>query len=147
MSVTYGLSPIFLAKDHVEIPTILLAEDDAAFLESVKQLLKTEFEVIAAVGDGEALIEAAQRLNPDIIISDISMPGLGGLQAARRLMAIQPDAKILFLTVHEERVFVDQAKKSGALGYVLKRCAPAHLIPAIREVLQGRAFVCPAIPE
>ena len=119
----------------------MLADDDAALREGVQKLLEPEFEILASVGDGQSLIEAAQTLTPDLIISDISMPLLNGLQATRRLIALQPKARVIFLTVHEEAAFVAEANKSGALGYVVKRCAASHLIPAIREVLQGRSFV------
>lgn len=124
-------------------PTILLADDDAALLQTVQKLLQPEFIVVASVGDGEALLEAAQAHRPDLIIADITMPLLNGLQAARRLKETQPDARILFLTVHEDHAFVAAAKKIGALGYVIKRCAASRLIPAIHRVLQGDSFVSP----
>jgi DNA-binding NarL/FixJ family response regulator len=126
---------------------VLLADDDAAFQEALRKFLEPHFQIVASVGDGKALVEAAQALTPDVIIADISMPVLNGLQAVRRLKAVQPNARILFLTVHEEPAFVTEAEKSGALGYVLKRCAPSDLIPAIRKVLQGSSFICPSAPE
>ena len=131
----------------MEKPKILLADDDAALRESVQKLLESEFLIAATVGDGQALLEAAQALTPDLIIADISMPLLDGFQAIRRLKTIQPNARIVFLTIHEEAPFVAEARKIGAVGYVLKRCAPSDLIPAIREVLEGGAFVCPCVPE
>jgi DNA-binding NarL/FixJ family response regulator len=128
-------------------PLILLADDDTAFLEGLRRLLEPEFRIAESVGDGRALVEAAQARSPDLIVADISMPLLNGFQALRRLKVAQPNARVIFLTVHEEPAFVSEAMKSGAQGYVLKRCAPFHLIPAIRAVLQGSLFVCPAPVE
>jgi len=122
---------------------ILLAEDDVSLRECVRRLLEPEFKILACVGDGQSLIEAAQTLTPDLIITDISMPVLNGFQAVRRLRTVQPNARVIFLSVHEEAAFVAEANKSGALGYVVKRCASSHLIPAIREALEGRSFVGP----
>ena len=125
-------------------PTVVLADDDRDLLENVQKLLESEFQVLACVTDGHKLIEAARLLAPDLIVTDISMEGLNGIRAARLLKAEQPNARIIFLTVHDESVFVAEARKVGALGYVIKQSADSDLIPAIREVLQGRPFVSPA---
>jgi len=125
----------------MEKPRILLADDDAALRESVQKLLESEFRIVASVGDGQALLEAAQALTPDLIIADISMPFLDGFQAIRRLKAIQPNARIIFLTVHDERPFVAEAMKIGASGYVVKRFAHLDLVPAVREALRGGSFI------
>lgn len=122
----------------------MLVDDDAAFLEKLEKLLQPQFEVVASVGDGQALLEAAHAHQPDLIITDITMPLLDGLEAARRLKAAQPDAKILFLTMHENPALVAAAKNIGVLGYVIKRCAPSRLISSIRAVLQGQPFVSPS---
>ena len=124
--------------------TILLADDDPNLLESVQKLLEPEFNVVACVSDGYELIEAAKSLVPDLIVTDISMEGLNGIRAARLLKSEQPDARIIFLTVHNEAAFVTEACKVGALGYVIKQFADSDLIPAIREALQGRSFVSAA---
>ena len=124
--------------------TILLADDDPNLLESVQKLLEPEFNVVACVSDGYELIEAAKSLVPDLIVTDISMEGLNGIRAARLLKSEQPDARIIFLTVHNEAAFVTEACKVGALGYVIKQSADSDLIPAIREALQGRSFVSAA---
>jgi DNA-binding NarL/FixJ family response regulator len=118
-----------------------------AFREALQEFLEPEFSIVGSVGDGQALVEAAHALAPDVIITDISMPVLNGLQAVRRLKTAQLDALVIFLTVHEEPAFVMEAGKNGARGYVLKRCAPSDLIPAILEVLQGRPFVCSSALE
>lgn len=129
------------AATDMRKPTILLADDDLALLQSVERLLQAEFTVLGAVNDGCALLEAAKALTPDLVITDISMPGLSGIRAARQLRADQPDARIIFLTVHDDPAFIAEAKKIGALGYVVKQSAASDLLPAIREVLQGRSFV------
>jgi DNA-binding NarL/FixJ family response regulator len=128
-------------------PTIVLADDDRALLEGVHKLLKSEFNVVACVSDGYGLIEAAKSFLPDLIVTDISMEGLSGIRAARQLMLEQPVPRIIFLTVHEEPAFLAEARKVGALGYVVKRSADSDLIPAIREVLKGRSFVSRAAQQ
>jgi DNA-binding NarL/FixJ family response regulator len=124
-------------------PSVLLAEDDVAYRNALQTLLEPQFSIVAAVGDGQALLETVQTLAPDIVISDISMPMINGIQALRRLKANRSPARVIFLTVHEDPAFVREAEKSGADGYVLKRCAPTDLVPAIRKVLQGSPFVFP----
>ena len=131
-------------NNQVTRPTILLADDDSALLESLRKLLECEFHVLAAVANGQALVEAAQSLHPDLVVADISMPLLSGFQAARRIKAARSDARVIFLTMHEEPAFIVEARKTGAYGYVIKRCIPSHLIPAIRKVLQGSPFVGPS---
>jgi DNA-binding NarL/FixJ family response regulator len=125
-------------------PQILLADDDPELLDAVAKLLGPEFEVVASVKHGHALIEAAKALTPDLIVTDISMPLLSGFHAIRRIKADCPDTRVIFLTVHTEPGFVTAAKKMGALGYVTKQCIPTHLIPAIREVLNGGTCFCSA---
>jgi DNA-binding NarL/FixJ family response regulator len=128
-------------------PRVLLADDDADLLEGVAALLKPEFEVVALVKDGHALIEAAQTLVPDLIVTDISMPLLNGFYAIRRIKADRPETRVIFLTVHNEPAFVSEAKSLAALGYVTKQCIPSHLIRAIREALQNRPFVSTSIRQ
>jgi DNA-binding NarL/FixJ family response regulator len=110
-------------------------------LKSLQDLLRADFEVLACVNDGCELIEAASSLLPDLIITDISMQRLSGIRAARHVMRDQPNARVIFLTVHDEPAFLTEARKIGALGYVVKQSAGLDLIPAIRQVLQGRSFV------
>lgn len=129
----------------LEKPRILLADDDPALLQSVAALLAPEFDVVSCVENGQALIEAAKALNPDLIVTDISMPLLNGFHAIRRIKAERPDTRVIFLTVHTEPAFVSEARKLTALGYIIKQCIPSHLIPAIREVLQDRPFVCTSV--
>ena len=129
----------------VERPTVLLGDDDGALLNGVRRMVELEFEVVATAQDGQALLEAANTLRPDVIVADISMPLLNGFQVARLLKKDRPEVRIVFLTVHEEPVAVAEALEIGVAGYVIKRTAAADLIPAIREVLQGRNFVSPEV--
>ncbi len=126
-------------------PRVLLADDDPALLDHVRQLLEDEFEVVGTVEDGKALLAAACDLHPDLCVTDISMPRMNGFQAARQLKKEQQDVRILFLTVHEEPVVVSEALAIGVAGYVLKRSAAADLIPALWQVLKGGCFVSPAV--
>ena len=126
-------------------PTILLADDESAMLERLRRLLESEFRIVGTAPDGEALLAAAERLKPDLILSDISMPVLNGFEAARRLKSASPEARIIFLTVHEEPTVVLEALGIGVQGYVIKRSAAQDLITAIHEVLQGRSFVSPGV--
>jgi DNA-binding NarL/FixJ family response regulator len=137
----------FAGEDHLTKPSLLLADDDAAFLDGLRQLLEPEFRILDCVGDGRALITAARALAPDVILTDISMPYLSGIQAARQIKAIRPSARVIVLTVHEERAFAVQAERCGVLAYVLKRRAAWDLIPAIRAVIDGSPFICPASLE
>jgi DNA-binding NarL/FixJ family response regulator len=122
-------------------PRIVLADDDGDFLQALQTLLTSEFEIVASVGDGHALIEAAAVNKPDLIVTDISMPLLSGLRAARQLRRDQPSIPIIFLTIREEPAFVTEAQKLGASGYVVKRLAASDLMPAMRTVLLGGSFI------
>ena len=121
-------------------PTILLSDDYAAFFDLLPRLLEPEFQVIGTVKDGEALIAAAIRLIPDIIISDIGLPIVSGFEALRQLIAIQPDIRYIFLTIHKDRVYIEEAQRAGASGYVNKSHADTELVPAIRKALRKREF-------
>jgi DNA-binding NarL/FixJ family response regulator len=122
---------------------ILLADDQPEMLAAVTRLLEDEFDIVAAIVNGEEAIEAVASLDPDLLVLDISMPALNGLEAASRLKSSALRTKIIFLTVHEDIDFVEAAFLAGALGYVLKGRFTTDLIPAIREVLQGRVFCFP----
>jgi DNA-binding NarL/FixJ family response regulator len=122
-------------------PRIVLADDDGDFLHALQTLLTSEFDIVASVGDGHALIEAAAVHKPDLIVTDISMPLLSGLRAARQLRRDQPSIPIIFLTIREEPAFVAEAQKLGASGYVVKRSAASDLMLAMRTVLLGGSFI------
>ncbi len=124
-------------------PRILLADDHPDMLCALSDLLEDGLgEVVGTVMDGQELVEAAQRLKPDVIISDISMPGLNGLDATRALQTSVPQSKIIILTVHREPVYVSLAFKAGARGYLLKRTALyAELSQALLHVLAGDRYI------
>jgi DNA-binding NarL/FixJ family response regulator len=122
-------------------PRLLLADDHAQTLEVLHSLLEPEFDVVAKVRDGFALVSAAARLLPDVIVSDISMPGLDGISAAAAILSSNPAARIVFVTVHSHPILVERAFRTGALGYVVKRQAGDELIPAVRSALRGERHV------
>jgi len=122
-------------------PRILLADDHPEVLDSLRGLLDKLGEVVGIVEDGHALVEAAQRLQPDIIISDISMPRMNGLDATRALQACVPQSKVIILTVHREAVYLSLAFNAGARGYLLKRTAVAELPRAVLHVFAGDRYI------
>lgn len=122
---------------------LLLADDNPSMLQAARRILEPEFQVIGTVHDGQALLEAADALRPDVLIIDISMGMLNGLEAARILTRSECKPKIVFLTVHQDQEFVEEAFSVGALGYVVKPRLGTDLLPAVREALVGRAFVSP----
>jgi DNA-binding NarL/FixJ family response regulator len=126
-------------------PRVLLADDHPKMLEQVTQLLEGEGEIVGTAKNGEQLIDVASSLDPDLIVLDISMPVINGIDAARRLKKSGSRAKVIFLTMHEDDAFVTAAALAGALGYVLKHRISVDLIPAIRKVLQGRVFASPPL--
>ena len=122
-------------------PRVLLADDHPVILSKVRQWLLTEFEIVGAVKDGQALISAAAELKPDVVILDITMPGINGIEAAKQLRQAGLPAKIIFLSIHSDPDFQSEALATGALGYVLKSRLSLDLIPAIHEALADRTFV------
>jgi DNA-binding NarL/FixJ family response regulator len=126
--------------------TILVADDHAVVREGIVGLLTDHgFVVVGAVADGVALIEAAKRLRPDVIITDLSMPALSGLEALTRLAAEQLSSKVIVLTMHDDPDLATRAVKAGAAGFVLKDAASDELINAIEQVKQGRLYLTPAV--
>jgi DNA-binding NarL/FixJ family response regulator len=113
--------------------------------QGLASLLREEFDLVGTVGDGQALLEAAQRLRPDVIVADLAMPVLDGLAALHRLTAARLDAKVIFLTMHADAHLATAALRAGAAGYVLKHAAGEELITAIQEVLQGRTYLTPLL--
>jgi DNA-binding NarL/FixJ family response regulator len=124
---------------------ILLADDQREILETVARLLEDEFDIVATVANGVRAIEAAVRLAPDLIVLDISMPVLNGMEAAFQLKELGSRAKVVFLTVHEDPVLIEAALSVGARGYVLKQRLATDLIPAIRQVLDDLIFVSASV--
>lgn len=126
-------------------PRIVIAEDHTLVREGMRQLLADDFEVIAAVDDGRALLAVAERLQPELILIDISMPRLNGLDAARQLAGVCPDSRLVFVTIHADPAYVQAAFAAGAHGYVLKSEAASGLIAAMHEVLAGRRHLSPGL--
>jgi DNA-binding NarL/FixJ family response regulator len=124
---------------------VLLADDNQRFRATTAQFLQAEFDIVKSFGDGQALLDEVRRLKPDIVLLDISMPVLDGIEAAQKLKAAGSPAKIIFLTMHEDPDHLDAALATGALGYVAKCRLVSDLLPALREVQAGRAFVSPCI--
>jgi DNA-binding NarL/FixJ family response regulator len=120
---------------------VLLADDNATVAKLLADLLEDEFEVVGIVHDGRTLLKAAQELSPDVIVTDISMPLINGLDAARQLKLAGATAKIVLLSAHQEPELAAGALQSGASGYVLKHRAGEELVTALREVISGRAYV------
>jgi DNA-binding NarL/FixJ family response regulator len=128
-------------------PRVLLADDHALLLGAFEKLLAEDCEIVGQVSDGRALLAAADTLKPDVIVLDISMPLLNGLEAGRQIKQKQRNVKLVFLTMNEDTDLAAEAFRSGASAYVLKRSAAAELLTAIREVVQGRSYVTPLITE
>ena len=126
-------------------PRVLLADDHTLVLEGLRRLLEDQCELVGMVEDGRALLDAAPRLAPDVILLDISMPLLNGLDAARRLRALVPRSRIIILTMHADPTYASEAFEAGAAGYVLKRSAASELADAIAAVLAGRRYLTPLI--
>jgi DNA-binding NarL/FixJ family response regulator len=124
---------------------VLLADDHTLLLEAFKRLLEPEFEVVGAVADGRALVAAAQTLKPDVIVLDIAMPLLNGLEAARQLQATSPRPKLIFLTMSLDPDTAAEAWRVGASGYLLKTSAASELTRAIRDALRGLRYVTPTM--
>ena len=126
-------------------PRVLLADDHKIVIEGLKNLLEDEFEILGSVEDGRALVAQAAALHPDVIVADISMPLLNGIEAARQIKKIDDKIKIVFLTMHPDATYAANAFEAGASGFVLKHSASSELIRAIHEAIKGRIFVTPLI--
>jgi DNA-binding NarL/FixJ family response regulator len=126
---------------------ILLADDHVMLLDAFRGLLEPEFEVVGAVTDGRALVTECARLNPDVVLLDISMPLLNGLDAGRQLKAAHRSLKLIYLTMNPDPDLAGEALRIGASGYVLKSSAASELTQAIREALRGRSYITPLIAK
>lgn len=126
-------------------PTILIAEDHTIVREGLVRLLEAHFDVVGAVSDGRALVDAAGRLRADCIVSDLSMPALSGIEALRTLKRREAGVRVVLLTVHADAELAREAIEAGASGFVLKTAAAEELVTAITEVLHGRVYLTPAL--
>lgn len=126
-------------------PRVLLADDHVMMAEGLKRLLADEFELIGVVEDGRALVAAARKLNPDVVVADISMPHLNGIEALCRMKLDNPDVKVVILTMHQSAAYARRALAAGASAFVVKHSAPAELVMAIHAALKGKVFIAPAL--
>ncbi len=128
-------------------PRVLLADDHTLLLEAFEKLLAEECEVVGTVSNGQALLEAAAQLRPDVVVVDIMMPLMNGIDAARRLKELDPDIRIVFLTMNEDPDLAAEAFRAGASAYLLKRSAASELLTAIRETMKRRSYVTPLVTK
>jgi DNA-binding NarL/FixJ family response regulator len=128
-------------------PRIMIADDHAFVADACKKLLEPEYDVVATVGDGRALVRIAATLKPQVIIIDIGMPLLNGLDAGHQIKQILRSVKLVFLTMNTDPVLAAEAFRRGASAYLLKTCAASELAVAIREVLKGMSYLSPAIAK
>ncbi len=126
-------------------PRVLLADDHPIVSEGLQSLLSARFDVVGVVEDGQALLEAARTLAPDVVVADISMPLVNGIEATRRLQREQPQIKVVILTMHREEAYARRALEAGASGYVLKVSAADELLTAVDAALAGTTFVTPEL--
>src|SRR6266705_1157076 len=120
---------------------LLMADDHTLVLEGIRKLLENEFDLVGTVEDGRALLTAAMQIQPDVILLDISMPLLNGIEACRQLVKSMPKVRIIFLTMHADVVYVEEALRAGGAGYLLKRSAASELTIAINAVMRGDRYV------
>src|SRR5271168_3645602 len=124
---------------------ILIADDHQILAEGLRSLLEPEFEVVGVVADGRELVAAAKKHRPDVIVADVTMPLLNGIEAAVQLRDFGVKAKVVFLTMHRDVAYARQAMEAGAAGFVLKHSVASELLTAVREALRGQTYVTPAI--
>jgi DNA-binding NarL/FixJ family response regulator len=129
----------------VSLPRVLLADDHPIVAEGLKNLLSPEFDLVGVVEDGRALVEAARKQKPDVIVADITMPRLNGIEALAELRKDNPGVKVVFLTMHRQVAYARRALKAGAVGFVLKHSAPKELVLAVRAALKGETYVTPSL--
>jgi DNA-binding NarL/FixJ family response regulator len=128
-------------------PRLLLADDHVVFLEGLKKILDPEFELVGEVRDGRSLIDAAKKHRPDVVVADVSMPHLNGIEAARVLRDAGLHSRIVLLTMHDDVVYATEALRAGVSGYVLKNAPSSELLTAIREALKGNLYVAPSLAK
>jgi DNA-binding NarL/FixJ family response regulator len=141
---TFQEISILNSKDKTRA-RVLLADDHPAVAKDLRALLGSEFDVVATVDDGYGLVASAETLTPDVIVTDIAMPGLDGMAAAGEILRRNPRARIVFVTIHNDSEIVQKALTTGVLGYVLKLTAGDELVPATHAALRGERYVSPSV--
>jgi DNA-binding NarL/FixJ family response regulator len=126
-------------------PRILIADDHQILAEGLRSLLEPEFEVVGVVADGRELVAAARKHRPDVVVADVTMPSLNGIEAAVQLLGAGVKTKVVFLTMHRDVAYARRAMEVGAAGFVLKHSVASELLAAVREALHGRTYVTPLI--
>src|SRR5271157_3412606 len=126
---------------------ILLADDHFLIAETLSILLAPHFDVVGVINDGKLVVDEVARLRPEVVLLDVTMPGLNGLDAARLILEQAPNTKIVFLTMHANRVIVNEAFRAAASAFVVKNCAASDLLLAIRTVLGGGTYISPEVQE
>jgi len=129
------------------LPRILIADDHTLVAEACKKLLESEYEVVATVSNGRALVRAAAELKPHLIIVDVAMPLLNGLDAGQQVKDFLPAVKLVYLTMNHDTALAVEAFRRGASGYLLKTCAASELVIAVREVLRNKSYLSPMIAK
>jgi DNA-binding NarL/FixJ family response regulator len=129
----------------VSRPRVLLADDHRVVAEGLKRLLADDFDLVGMVEDGRALVAAAKQLQPDVVVADVTMPQLNGIDAMVQLRKDNPHIKVVFLTMHQDPAYARRALEAGAAGFVVKHSAPAELVMAINAALKGQTFIAPAL--
>ena len=128
-------------------PTVVIADDHTVVREGLARLLENSFDVVGAVGDGRASVTEAERTRPDVVVLDVGMPLLNGMEAASQIKSKLPETRVVFLTQHSEKEYVQSAFRLGACGYVLKNAAAAELVSAINEAVAGRRYLSSQLRE
>lgn len=126
---------------------ILIADDHTLVADLCRKLLETEFDVLGIVGDGRALVRSAVELRPDVVIVDVAMPILNGLDAGQQVKEILPAVKLIYLTMNPDPEIAAEAFRRGASGYLLKTCAGEEMVVAVRKVLRGMSYLSPHLPK
>ena len=126
-------------------PRVLLADDHRLVSEGLKSLLTEDFDIVGMVEDGRALVASAKELHPDVIVADISMPHLNGIEAIAQLKKNNASVKVILLTMHQDPAYARRALEAGAVGFVVKHSAPAEIVMAIHAALKGQTFITPAL--
>ncbi len=129
------------------LPRIIIADDHTLVAEACKKLLESDYEIVATVGDGRSLVRAAAELRPQLVIVDVSMPLLNGLDAGEQVKELIPSVKLVYLTMNHDADLAAEAFRRGASGYLLKTCAASELAIAVREVLRGKSYLSPMIAK
>lgn len=132
-------------EKHARRARVLIADDHPLILAELVSLLRDQVDVVGTVSNGRSLVEAAVRLQPDVVITDISMPGMNGIDSLRSLKASRIVTKVIFLTMYNDSELVSEALRGGASGFVLKQAAGEELMTAIDEVLRGRVYLSPEV--